>query len=201
MLVVVTALVVYPLSASGISGARFSSSLGSLFALCSLRRLSVPHGARSAPHREDDGGVVLLPCAAVASRAPTSRLDCGLGPWRRSQQRLPSRVAQLQVGFRSRLRLAPRPDTVSRRRLILVSHAIIAVSTSVIAGVGYASYCDSVEDNVVDSLPASSTPALAARAALVFQLCCGLPLRFHVIAGAILPPGRVGGRRRRQRRG
>jgi hypothetical protein len=39
--------------------------------------------------------------------------------------------------------------------------------------------------DVVDSLP-QAVPVLLARGALVLQLCCGLPLRFHVTAGVVL---------------
>lgn len=63
---------------------------------------------------------------------------------------------------------------------------MILVNYLVMAAVGYLSFCDGVVDNVVDNLPTTAVPVLAARAALVLQLCCCLPLRFHVTAGAIL---------------
>ena len=65
----------------------------------------------------------------------------------------------------------------------------------IISITGYLSYCGDVEDNVMDSLPTDAAPALAARIALIAQLLCGIPLRFHVIAGAVLATGpeEVGG--------
>ena len=198
MLVVVTALVVYPLSAlRDLTALRFSSSLGSLFALyiTSVVCLYAPWGADRYHIREDDGGVVLLRvCRGGHPPSP----DLAPRLWPRSFAAFAAASPLLAFALNSGWAFVPvfaslRDPTPSRgATLILVSHAIIAVNYLIIAGVGYASYCDSVEDNVVDSLPTSSAPALAARAALVFQLCCGLPLRFHVIAGAILPPSRVG---------
>ena len=194
MLVVVTALVVYPLSAlRDLTALRFSSSLGSLFALyiTSVVCLYAPWGADRHHIREDDGGVVLLRvCRGGHPPSP----DLAPRLWPRSFAAFAAASPLLAFALNSGWAFVPvfaslRDPTPSRgATLILVSHAIIAVNYLIIAGVGYASYCDSVEDNVVDSLPTSSAPALAARAALVFQLCCGLPLRFHVIAGAILPP-------------
>ena len=194
MLVVVTALVVYPLSAlRDLTALRFSSSLGSLFALyiTSVVCLYAPWGADRHHIREDDGGVVLLRvCRGGHPPSP----DLAPRLWPRSFAAFAAASPLLAFALNSGWAFVPvfaslRDPTPSRgATLILVSHAIIAVNYLIIAGVGYASYCDSVEDNVVDSLPTSSAPALAARAALVFQLCCGLPLRFHVIVGAILPP-------------
>jgi hypothetical protein len=48
---------------------------------------------------------------------------------------------------------------------------------------------------VTDSLPTTAVPVLAARVALVLQLCCGLPLRFHVTAGVMLQGGGGSGAR------
>ena len=194
MLVVVTALVVYPLSAlRDLTALRFSSSLGSLFALyiTSVVCLYAPWGADRHHVHEDDGGVVLL---RVCRGGHPPNPDLAPRLWPRSFAAFAAASPLLAFALNSGWAFVPvfaslRDPTPSRgTTLILVSHAIIAVNYLIIAGVGYASYCDSVEDNVVDSLPTSSAPALAARAALVFQLCCGLPLRFHVIAGAILPP-------------
>ena len=144
MLVVVTALVVYPLSAlRDLTALRFSSSLGSLFALyiTSVVCLYAPWGADRYHIREDDGGVVLLRvCRGGHPPSP----DLAPRLWPRSFAAFAAASPLLAFALNSGWAFVPvfaslRDPTPSRgATLILVSHAIIAVNYLIIAGVGYA---------------------------------------------------------------
>ena len=84
------------------------------------------------------------------------------------------------------------PTPARGSSLIARAHVLILVNYLAMASIGYLSFCDGVVDNVVDNLPVTAVPVLLARVALILQLCCGLPIRFHVTAGMIVASLRGG---------
>ena len=195
LLVVVAALVVFPLSVlRDLSALKYTSALGAVAAAYIVTIVSF-YAPWDRPGSGDDASRHAVVFGIRACAATSSNGAASLALWPASATSALTAVPMLSFALNSGWAFVPivsqleNPTPARGRALIYLAHAVFLIMYVIISITGYLSYCGDVEDNVMDSLPTDAAPALAARIALIAQLLCGIPLRFHVIASAVLATG------------